>query len=890
MNRRRHRKKLGSGVLLLCNRYRRQLVFLLLALLMFGVVMLRPANADYQLPNPDTLAMGQPLANTALYADTDDSAAISRSRNVDALLLLGQQNYEAGQLVAALQNWKSAVENAPNPLKQALGLSYVSLAAQDLGDWAQAEEAITRSFALLADSQGGAESVKVQAQILNMQGRLQLKQGKPESAWETWQETERFYARTDDFLGSIGAQINQAQALQTMGLYRRARVKLMDITTALEKQPDVKVKAIALQSLGNVLQTSGSLEQSQKHLAESIRLYEQLDDQSEALVVLSSLANTQRLMGDTDAALQSYRTVEDRSNQLLVRSKASLNRLSLLLDSKQWKPAKELLPDIYLAVQSLPDGREAIFHKVNLIESLLSNSGEEQQPIRWLSVEKAVTLLKEAHQQAQLLRDERSQSLVMGELAKVYSYVQRWSDAQILAEKALSVSQNIAAQDLSYRWQQQLGKAYIAQGKKEDAIASYSDAVNTLGYVRRDLLVTNADVQYSFRKTVEPVYRELVSLLLLDDEISQANLLKAREVIEDLQLAELENYFKSACVDSASEYIDKLDSEAAVLYPIVLSNRVEVILSLPGGELKHYRTWQSNETTNQVISDLFRNFNPALSSRKRLSLSKQIYDWLIEPAEVDLASSQVKTLVFVLDGKFRNIPMAALYDGDRYLLEKYSVALTPGLKLLGPHFQNPKPLQALMMGLTEARGGFSALPGVKDEIEQVATRVSAEVLFNQDFTKEKLESEIDRVPFPVLHLATHGQFSSDLNKTFLLAWDEKITLSDLDGLLRSRRQQSEPIELMVLSACQTAEGDDRAALGLAGMAIRSGARSTLATLWAVNDQSTAALITQFYQELSNTNLSKADALRAAQIKILQTPEFSHPFYWSPFVLIGNWLS
>ena len=185
---------------------------------------------------------------------------------------------------------------------------------------------------------------------------------------------------------------------------------------------------------------------------------------------------------------------------------------------------------------------------------------------------------------------------------------------------------------------------------------------------------------------------------------------------------------------------------------------------------------------------------------------------------------------------------------------------------------------------------FSALPGVKSELEQISARVNAEVLFDEDFTKANLSHEIDRVPFPILHLATHGQFSSDREKTFLLAWDQRITLSDLDDLLRSRRQQSEPIELMVLSACQTAEGDDRAALGLAGMALRSGARSTLATLWAVNDESTAALMAEFYQFLEDTDLSKAEALRLAQIKILQNPKFSHPYYWSPFVLIGNWLS
>jgi CHAT domain-containing protein len=343
-------------------------------------------------------------------------------------------------------------------------------------------------------------------------------------------------------------------------------------------------------------------------------------------------------------------------------------------------------------------------------------------------------------------------------------------------------------------------------------------------------------------------------------------------------------------VDSASEYIDKLDGEAAVLYPIVLSDRVEVILSLPNSPLQHYRTWQTATETHEAVDELFQYFNPALSSNKRLKLSQQLYEWLITPAEAALSENNIHTLVFVLDGQFRNIPMAALYDGEQYLLEKYSVALTPGLKLLGPHFQDPKPLQALMLGLTEARNGFSALPGVRNEIEQVSARVNAEVLFDEDFTKENLTHEIDRVPFPVLHLATHGQFSSNLEETFLMAWDQRLSLGDLDDLLRTRRQQNDPIELMVLSACQTAEGDDRAALGLAGMAIRSGARSTLATLWAVNDESTAALMTQFYQELSNADLSKAEALRLAQIKILQNPEFSHPYYWSPFVLIGNWLS
>ncbi|MFK8186463.1 MAG: CHAT domain-containing protein [Phormidesmis sp.] len=897
MNLRRHRGGLAGRLLLLMACWRRRLVFLLIMVITWAGVLLQPAASVRHLPPVVSLMRTQWVDDTSVNYFADSSMEPSsiepsslQKSGVGSFLSQGQLYYEAGQLTAALYSWQQAVDADTQPLRQALSLSYVSLVAQDLGDWKQAEAAISRSLKLLADNSGLEGGQRVRAQILNIQGRMQLKQGKPEVAWETWQDAETAYVRTGDILGGVGAQINQAQALQTMGLYRRASAKLTDIMQLLEKQPNSDVKAIALKSLGNVLQFTGRLEQSQKYLTESIEINEQLGNQVAVTDTLFSLANSQRLMGDAEAAQQTYLLVEAQSTQPQLRIRSKLSRFRLLLETEQWQAARALLPEVYADVQTLPNSREAITSRVSLADSLLTHGNDDYQPMQWLSVEKVAALLADANRQAQSLEDKRAQSLALGELGKVYGYAQQWSDSQELEEQALMLAQYIDAKDLSYRWQQQLGKAHYQQGDEKAAIASYESAVNTLGTVRRDLLSTNSDVQYSFRETVEPVYRELVSLLLLPDETSQDNLIKAREVVEDLQLAELENYFKSACIDSASEYIDKLDSEAATIYPIVLPDRVEVIASLPGQPLQHYRTWQSEENTNRTITDLFQNFNPALSSRKRLRLSQQIYDWLIQPIEESLKNNEVSTLVFVLDGKFRNIPMAALYDGKQYLLENYSVALTPGLKLLGPHFQDPKPLQALMLGLTEARSGFSALPGVKAEIEQVAARVNSEVLFDQDFTRENLASEIKRVPFPILHLATHGQFSSDLDKTFLLAWDQKLTLGDLDDLLRTRRQQSEPIELMVMSACQTAEGDERAALGLAGMAIRSGARSTLATLWAVNDESTAALMTQFYQELSNSELSKAEALRAAQIKILQNTEYSHPFYWSPFVLIGNWLS
>jgi CHAT domain-containing protein len=256
----------------------------------------------------------------------------------------------------------------------------------------------------------------------------------------------------------------------------------------------------------------------------------------------------------------------------------------------------------------------------------------------------------------------------------------------------------------------------------------------------------------------------------------------------------------------------------------------------------------------------------------------------------ELRNSKSETLVFVLDGSLRNIPMAALYDGKQYLVENYSIALAPGLQMVDPRPLKQEQLKALTAGLTQARLGFSALPNVERELEQIKSEVPSQVLLNQQFTSTAFQNQVNSRSFPVVHLATHGVFSSNADKTFILAWDKPIKVNELNNLLRTRDQsRPDTIELLVLSACQTAKGDTRAALGLAGVAVRAGARSTVASLWSINDESTALLMSQFYQELANQSLSKAEALRRAQLALLKNPQYQRPLFWAPYVLIGNWL-
>ncbi|KAM3106838.1 CHAT domain-containing protein [Phormidesmis sp. 146-33] len=163
-------------------------------------------------------------------------------------------------------------------------------------------------------------------------------------------------------------------------------------------------------------------------------------------------------------------------------------------------------------------------------------------------------------------------------------------------------------------------------------------------------------------------------------------------------------------------------------------------------------------------------------------------------------------------------------------------------------------------------------------------------MLNQQFTTQSFQAAMNLQSFSIAHLATHGQFSSKANETFILAWDKTINANELNTLLRSRdQQQSQPLELLVLSACETAAGDNRATLGLAGVALRAGARSTIASLWSVNDESTALLMNQFYQTLINQSQPRAEALRQAQLKLLQMPEYQLPLFWAPYVLIGSCL-
>ncbi|WGV25574.1 CHAT domain-containing protein [Halotia branconii] len=832
-------------------------------------VTITPAKASVQL-----LAASTPNAQPSI------SLVSSQPNN---WLEQGRNLYHSGRFAEAVIAWQMAVQKYQTQgdrTNEALSLSYLSLAQQELNQWGAARQSIEQSVKLLQMGKPSVDAI-LWAQILNTQANLQLHTGKAETALESWQQAQKYYEQAGDTIGSLGSQINQAQALQSLGFYRRSKQQLETLTQKLAKMPDSEIKVSGLRSLGLALHAIGDT-RSQQVLEQSLATANKIAAKTQLSSILSSLGKVASDFHNPEAALNYFEDAETVATNPNEALQARLAHFKLLVDYDKLEYAIPLASPLKQQLSELSPSHSSLDAAINFVATL----NRLENPDRVLPSKDLAQLMADTVKSAEKIQDGTAQAYALYQWSQLYRRTNQWSEAQELAQKSLNIARQLQADDLIAQSAWLLGKLYKQQGDRQQAITAYTEAVKSLKALRGDMVGVNPDVQFSFRESVEPVYRELVSLLL-DKQPTQAALTQARELIESLQIAELDNFFREACLDKAQQ-IDQVDPTATVIYPIVLSDRLGVILSKAGQPLRYYVTQKSQAEIEQTLDNFLVALNPVSDSTVRDRLSRQIYDWLIRPAETDQAFQDTQTLVFVLDGRLRNVPMAALYDGNQYLIEKYAVALSPGLQLMAARSQNH--IDAIVGGISQSRNGFSALPAVESEVKEISQTVSSSMLLNQKFTSQALADRVKSGSANIVHLATHGQFSSRLEDTFLLTWDGQVNVKELSELLKNRSgNSSKAIELLVLSACDTATGDDRAVLGLAGLAVKSGARSTVATLWPVKDKAAQMLMTRFYDQLRRPKITKAEALRQAQINLIRQTDFRDPFFWSAFVLVGNWI-
>ena len=313
----------------------------------------------------------------------------------------------------------------------------------------------------------------------------------------------------------------------------------------------------------------------------------------------------------------------------------------------------------------------------------------------------------------------------------------------------------------------------------------------------------------------------------------------------------------------------------------------------------------------EVANDFRSEVTNFRSPRGFLKPAQQMYQWLIAPMEEELQKQGIDNLVFLMDSGLRSIPLAAMHDGKGFIVERYSVGLMPSLSLTPLDYKSLEGSQVLAMGATTfGNSGLNPLPAVSLELNTVSQLWAGSEFLNETFTLNNLIQQRQDRPFRMIHLATHGVFNpGDRSNSYIQLWDQRLGLHQLDQL----KWGNPPVDLLVLSACQTALGDKDAELGFAGLAINAGVRSALASLWEVNDAATLGLMTKFYQQLQVTT-TKAEALRQAQLAMIRgevrledgnlvtangliplTEELkklgnlrvNHPYYWSAFTLVGN---
>ncbi|MFQ5566193.1 MAG: CHAT domain-containing protein [Paracoccaceae bacterium] len=499
-----------------------------------------------------------------------------------------------------------------------------------------------------------------------------------------------------------------------------------------------------------------------------------------------------------------------------------------------------------------------------------------------------------ARQHAASLGDQRLGSFAAGYFGGLYERAGRWQEAQRLTNEAIRLAQRSQSDDTLYVWHWQLGRILRARGDRPAAIAAHQSAIEALSLVRSDIVAGFGTGRDIFEETVRPLILDLADLLLQQAERARGDeqqrlLSAARETVELLKAAEYEDFFHDDCLaalQAQRRSLDVLPEGTAVLYPVVLADRVVLILGGPNG-LSQFAAAAGTTELDRAVAMLRSGLSDAKSTRFRAQ-ARQLYRWLIAPVEEALARTAVDTLVVVPTGALASIPFAALMDGDEFLIQKYAIAVAPGLSLIDSDPLADRRIEALVGGLTESVAGFPALPHVASELADVGSRFPSKVLRDDDLIRDDLIELLDRVPYGVVHLATHAKFEAEASESFLLTYDGRIDMDGLEQMVRQSRFRDQPIELLTLSACSTAEGDARAALGLAGIALKSGARSALASLWLVNDRSTADLVSRFYAGLVAPGATKAKALRQAQLALIASVDYDHPAYWSPFIIIGNW--
>ncbi len=828
----------------------------------------------------------QQLVNPLLIPTAQAQTSGERNTEADRLYEKGWRLFRSAQFRDALAIYQEVLQirrALSDRAGEAETLNSIGEVYIGLSQYSQALEALQPALAIrksTGDKVGEGET-------LNNLGVVYWNLGQSERAVEFYNQALGIHRSLGNKAGEGEAIANLGAVYQQQGEFSRALEAYQQALSLHRAVSEKFGEGVALSGIGSVYFRQGEYAQALEFYQQALAIHREIGDKAGEGVAIANLGATYQQLGQDALALESYQQslaiVKETGDK--VGEGIALGNVAFLLKQQNqpelaiafYKQAINAIESIRQDLRSLPLEQQQSFAQTfvstyrALADILLqqNRAGEAQQVLDLLKVQE--------------IENYRQSSEIKNNLEReVETFPQ-----EITIEQNYSTLQNQAIQ---------LGKelAQLRAIPESDRVPAERERIGQL-----EISLQQARQQFNeFIRSPE--------IAALSQQLSQTS------AQQNLSLRQL---------NSLRDNLRRLQQNAVLLYPLILENRLELVLVSPDAPPIH----RSVAVTRQQLEGAIAHFraaltNPAIEAKNP---ARQLYDWLIKPIETDLLQADAKTIIYAPDGLLRYIPLAALYDGSRWLAERFRINNITAASLTD--FNTKPPAQPRVLAAAFTQGNYSfkvgmrqftfaGLPFARVEVANIIAAIpTVKNLIDGAFTRKALIASVN--DYNILHFATHAAFvpGSPQDSFILLGDGDRLTLQDI------ATWSLPDVDLVVLSACQTGVGGKLGSgeeiLGFGYQIQETGARAAIASLWAVDDGGTQALMDAFYAALQKNNMTKAEALRLAQIALISgnyqalgeqrgigveqrarntlSPEvvnrLSHPYYWAPFILIGNGL-
>ena len=733
--------------------------------------------------------------------------------------------------------------------------------------------------------------------------------GKPGEAIKYWQKSVEFYREqeTDRAQAKLAATlVDTARAYNDLGQSRFSIPLLTEAVSIAKQQKLVKVKDMANLALGNAHIIDGDYNLAIDAYQNSLKNIEQTSSDL-PIVIWNNLSKTyqQQALNTEQKAIAEDKEGELSADKLWQQAKSdrvlawqaakkatkiransqSIARVEALLqlaklakdDPRKSADAVDSLLKAEVLLSALPDSYQKVYALIEM-GKLTKDYDSRSKSI----LESAVKLSQE-------IDNPRVASFALGAMGRYYELQQEYDRALYWTKQAQFSAQQAQATDSLYQWDWQAARIYNAIGETKASIETYQKAIASLQSIRMNSTQSQGDPLSNFQGDIEPIYRSLIESLLANNS-SSSDLQQALQTKDLLLLSELENFFEDDCFELETyTEADKLaylkQTDTAIVNTIILDDKTYLVWQLPNGKFEKYAVNISQSQLEKLVTQ-WRFDLENKENDNYLPLSQQLYKLFFPPEiQADLKIIKPKNLIFVNDGILRNVPLAALYDGKKFLVEDYSVTNSLGFNIRAKQGNSPVE-KAIVFGLSSGTNQFPPLPYIDQEIAKLGQLVKEKQFLNDKFSLKNFKQQVESSQSSIVHIATHGRFGGTTENTFLQAYQSQISLKELEETLSIHNNNfpDHPIQLLVLSACETAASNPRSTLGMSGVAARAGVINVLGSLWSINDQQIVTLIDGFYSYWIQDGLSQPEALRQAQLDIIKSSN-NHPSNWSSMILI-----